>query len=253
MLNRPMPTFLLKVLRLPAALLLLMAVTGCYTPAGRRPFAKQDPRVSLEGLPVAAAGAFGQLGLAMSDGYAFLSRSPPNYVLWARTLADAKATPDQLRRAIFGLTRYDYGRKAPYTEAYAEFAGNSPSVLVRVTATRALNISRDEASRPLFIKLLKDPSPLVRLEAAKALAHLPSDDAAGPLLAVAQDDQQSADVRVAALDALRHYNNAQIKQSLTNLLTADNFSLAWQARRSLVTITQQDHGFDVDAWRRAIG
>ena len=87
-------------------------MTGCYTPAGRRPFAKQDPRVNVEGLPVAAAGAFGQLGLALSDGYAFLSRSPPNYVLWARTLADAKATPDQLRRAMFGLTRYDYGRKA---------------------------------------------------------------------------------------------------------------------------------------------
>ena len=233
--------------------LLLLVASGCYTPANRKPFAKTDPRVNFEGLPVAAAGAFGQLGLAMSDGYAYLSRSPPNYVLWAKTLADPAATPDGLRTAIFGLTRYDYGRKPPYTEAYAKFAADAPSPLVRATAVRAINISRAEAAGPLLIKLLGDDAPLVRLEAAKALANLPADAAAGPLLAVAEDDAQPADVRIAALDALRHYNNPQIKQSLTALLSADNFALAWQARRSLVTLTQQDHGFDVDAWRRAIG
>ena len=233
-------------------ILALACSNGCVT-ARKQPFAKTDPRVSVEGLPLAAAGAFGQLGQALSDGFARIDGSPPGYLTAAQTLARPDATPDALRRAMFDLARRDFGRKPPYTEAYAKFAVGNKDPLVRASAVRALNLSRDAASGPVLVGRLADPSPLVRLEAAKALGNVPTKDAGAPLLALAEDKQQPADVRLAAVDALRRYDTTPVKEALARVLEADDFSLAWQARRSLVTLTQKDCGYDVDAWRKAIG
>lgn len=245
-----------RPLRLIAPTLLLAAgaaTAGCYTTAHREPFARRDANVEVEGLPLAAVAGVGQLGLGIKDAFAWLRGDTPNYLHWARVLNAPDGTPDEQRQAMLGLARYEYGRKPPYTEAYAEFARRSPHALVRATAVRVLNISRDPSATPLFAEKLQDEAPAVRLEAAKALANVPADEAAGPLLAVATNPQETIDVRLAAIDALRHYDNAELKQGLARLLEADDFSLAWQARRSLVTITGQDHGYDLDAWRRAIG
>ena len=247
----PMPRACLPLLiLLPAS----VALAGCNNvTAPDRPFAREDPRLNVEGFPLAAAGAFSGLSLALEDAFALLGDSPPNYVTWARTLAKEDAAPDELRNAIFGLTRYDYGRKPPYTEVYAALAAEARDPLVRASAIRALNISRDESAVPLFVAGLGGESPLVRLESAKALGNVPDESAAGPLLALAQDAAADLDTRIAAVDALRHYDNADLKRSLAGLLESDEFSLAWQARRSLVTILGEDHGYDLDAWRRAIG
>ena len=243
--------------RLPTKLRILLVALlgscGCYTTGSRDPFREPDPNVRVAGLPRAAAGAVSQVGLGMRDVVARVSGGTPRYLEWARTFNDPASTPDDLRQAMMGLVRYEHGRKPPYTDAYAEAARRSPDALVRATAIRALNISRDARATPLFVEKLEDESDLVRLEAAKALANVPADAAPGPLLEVARSPREVLDVRLAAVDALGRYDNPQLRQALIAMLEADDFSLAWQARQSLVNITGEDHGFNLDAWRQSVG
>lgn len=244
-----------KLRALPPAILCAAGLlgAGCYKTAPPDPFAREDPQVQLEGLAVVGAGAVGQFGMALSNTAALLSGRTPRYLEYARTLANPEAPPDALREAILGLAGYEYGRNKPYTDAYAQFARKSPHALVRASAVRALNIARNTESTPLFVEALADTEPRVRLEAAKALANIPSDEAIVPLIARTADTQENLDVRIAATDALRHHQSSEARRALVRLMEADDFSLAWQARRSLITSTGEDHGFDLNAWRRVAG
>ena len=237
-------------------LLVILALglsAGCNTTATRDPFAREeDPNVEIQGLAVVVAGALGQTGAALQDTAARIGGRSPKYLEWARALADPNARPDALREAMLGLVDYDYGRKPPYTEAYAEFARNSNHALVRAAAIRALNISRDRSATGLFIEALEDEAPSVRLEAAKALSNVPDPTAVPALLARARNGSEQLDVRIAAIDALKHAEASDPLLGLVSLLEADDFSLAWQSRRSLITATGEDHGFDSLAWRRAL-
>lgn len=231
----------------------LLLCAGCNQTAARDPFARQDPNVELQGLAVVAAGALGQLGITLNDTAAALRGDSPRYLEWAQTLNNPDSRPDELREAMLGLVRYEHGREPPYTDAYAHFADNSPHGLVRASAIRALNISRNESATPLFIRRLSDEEARVRLEAAKALANIPDEAAVDALIARATNVQENLDVRVAAISALSRYDAPASLQALIRLLEEDDFSLAWQARRSLVTATGQDHGYSIDDWRRAVG
>lgn len=236
-----------------AALCACGAVGGCYKTASQQPFAREDPEVRVEGLAAITAGALGQVGESLRDTMRRLGGASPKYLAHARTLASPDSTPDALREALLGLAEYEHGREPPYTEAYAQFARGSQHALVRASAVRALSISRHAESTPLFIELLDDPDMRVRLEAAKALANVPDDAAIEPLIAVATSRDEDIDVRIATVDALKHYESAEARRALVALLEAEEFSLSWQARRSLVTGMKQDHGFDVEAWRQAVG
>ena len=157
------------------------------------------------------------------------------------------------RLALIGLAGYDYGRKPPYTDAYLQFARSSQHALIRAAAIRALNISRHKPATPLFVEALADTDFKVRLEAAKALTNIPDADAVPKLVTLATNGEENIDVRIAAVDALKHYQAIDSRRVLVRLLESDDFGLAWQARRSLVTATGEDHGFDVNAWRTVVG
>src|SRR5687768_4172404 len=192
---------------LPVILLICLA-TGCNRTATTDPFAREeDPNVEIQGLAVVVAGAVGQLGMAFNDSAASLTGNSPRYLEWARSMANPDAPPDELREAMLGLVRYDYGRRAPYTQAYKQFAEKSPHALVRATAIRALSISRDETAATVLVKALEDEAASVRLEAAKALANLPDASAVTGLLARAENADEQLDVRIAAIDALKHYDD----------------------------------------------
>lgn len=232
---------------------MLLVLPGCGR-AARSPMPGQerapDTRLQLEGLPLAAAGAIGEGGLYVSDFMTRLFGGAPGYLQHARTLADPAAQSDELRRAINGLLRYRFGRQEPYTAAYRQLAENAPDPLLRATAVRAINRSRDAEATATLLAGLEDPSRRVRLEAAKALNRLPHRDALAPLLERALDEQEDRDVRIAAAEALRHYENPDLIRGLARLVGGPEFSVAWQARQSLIVITGQDHGFDPAAWAR---
>lgn len=175
----------------------------------------------------------------------------------ARMLTDS-GSADNRRAGINRLLEFKYTRRRPYTTAYELMAQEDADPIVRATALRACNQARDRAATPIFIKALSDGknpgrqdapgSELVRLEAAKGLANLPDPDAAGPLVKLVSDPTESRDVRIAATDALKYYKTVDVARALSGLVNDRDFSVAWQARRSLVYMTGRDFAYDEAAW-----
>lgn len=175
--------------------------------------------------------------------------------------------PDDRAEGITLLASKQRGRREPNLTAFAYFAGGDPgsaggvgspgaaaavpadkSPLVRSAAIRALNYARDGSRTPLFVAALDDPSELVRLEAAKALANVP-DAAAIPALAKRLADvAESQETRVAAADALRCYRDRAAVQALIRALDDRSFAVVWRARLSLRLIAGEDYGYDPAAW-----
>ncbi len=156
--------------------------------------------------------------------------------------------PDDRREGLIYLADHDFGHRPPYTTRYQQIAANDPDPLVRATAIRSLNISRDKSATPVFVKALYDPSPLVRLEAAKALYRVPDEAAIPRLLAAATANEENKDVRIAATEALQHYPRLDVARTVVSLLNTRDFGIAWQARRTLKRLTGKDLDYDESAW-----
>jgi hypothetical protein len=149
---------------------------------------------------------------------------------------------------INNLVARDFGKQPVYTRVYKAVAENDPDPLVRAVAIRALNRSRDRTAVPLLIRGLSDANEWVRLESAKALVRLPDPSAIAPLLQVIRRPDETRDVRIAAVDALRHYKNMEVARTLAALLAERDFSIVWQSRRSLRDITRKDFQYDGAKW-----
>jgi hypothetical protein len=157
-------------------------------------------------------------------------------------------SPDNRRTGINDLLTYKFTKAPPYTVRYRQISAFDQDAMVRATALRASNRSRDIVATPIFVAALSDKSELVRLEAAKALVHLPDPAAERPLMRVLADPNENLDVRLAAADALKHYRDLPNARALAESLDDKDFSIVWQARRSLVYLTGRDFGYDDGAW-----
>jgi hypothetical protein len=165
----------------------------------------------------------------------------------AREMEDA-ASPDNRRHGINNLVQYSFARHPPYVDRYRQIGLLDPDATVRAVAIRALNRSRDVNSTGIWQQALSDVSPLVRLEAAKALVHIPNPDSAATLGAMLGDHAEDRDVRIAAADALQHYHTLPTARVLSVALSERDFGIAWQSRRSLRILTGRDYGYDQAAW-----
>jgi hypothetical protein len=160
--------------------------------------------------------------------------------------------PDDRREAILFFADHDYGHDEKYTRLYQQIAKQDTDPLVRGVAIRALNRSRDKTATPVFIAGLADAAPIVRLESAKALNRLPDDAAVEPLLKVVNSETENRDIRLAAAEALQHYRTLNVARQLVPLLTQKDFSIAWQARKSLQAMTGKDMAYNQGAWLQYI-
>jgi hypothetical protein len=165
----------------------------------------------------------------------------------AKNMVDP-AFPDKRRQAIMFFSKHEYGRREPYSKYYAEMARTDDHHIVRAMALRAMNRARMREEGALYAAMLEDKHPLVRLEAAKALANMPEPTAVAGLVRRLQDPEESMDVRVAAADALRLYKTSEAAQALVRVLRDREFGVAWQARQSLRLMTGKDYRFDPVAW-----
>jgi len=157
-------------------------------------------------------------------------------------------SPDQRRQGIYKLVTKEFGQHEPYTRRYRQIAQTDTDPLVRAAAVRALNMSRDREAVPIFIASLIDSSPMVRLEAAKALSNVPDLTAADPLARTLGNPQEQRDVRIAASEALRNYRQIGVARVLAATLSGRDFSVAWQSRWSLRIMTGADYRYDEHAW-----
>lgn len=155
---------------------------------------------------------------------------------------------DVRRVALIRVADRSYGAGLPYTDVYRTTAQVDPDGLVRATAVRSINRVRDQQSSAILVAALADGHEQVRLEACKALANLPTAAAEAPLRKIAQSNDQPNEIRIAAIDALRHYSTLDTDRVLIDQLDSGNFALAWQARRSLYLQTNADYRYDKAAW-----
>jgi HEAT repeats len=234
----------LRVLSLSA--LMAAAVAGCAAskPPPPAPMPTTGPSTSPADAARASPSGGGGLGDLFAGIYDQLTGRTPasNLTLIRSRSADARI------RAINDLVARDFGKQPVYTRVYKALAENDPDPLVRAVAIRALNRSRDRTAVPLFIRGLSDPNEWVRLESAKALVRVPDPSAAAPLLQVVRRPDETRDVRIAAVDALRHYKNMEVARTLASLLAERDFSIVWQSRRSLRDITRKDFRYEEAKW-----
>jgi hypothetical protein len=155
---------------------------------------------------------------------------------------------DVRRSGINNLVDRPFGKQSPYTERYAQIAEFDDNPVVRATAIRALNRSRDGVALRIYTAGLADEDVMVRLESAKALSNVPDAQAIAPLLKTVNTGSENVDVRIAAAEALRHYRSLEVARTLVNLLGERDFGLAWQARQSLRFMTSADQRYDQTAW-----
>jgi len=156
-------------------------------------------------------------------------------------------SPDHRREGTLWLADQSYGRKAPYTTLYRQQIPGESDYTARAAYIRALNRARDRSATPLFIKSIDDDQPLVRLEAAKALANVPDQNALSGLIKHLEQDG-SNDVRIACADALRNFKSVEAANALVRVLNDKDFGVAWQARISLRLLTAHDYKYDQTEW-----
>lgn len=155
---------------------------------------------------------------------------------------------DLRREGLLTLASRSYSNREPYPALFEAKAKYDQDPLVRATATRIINARRIAASRPALVAALADGNPRVRTEAAKALANLPDPAAEVKLRQLLLNEAEAPAVRVAAADALRHFDSLETRRALIAQLADRNFAVAWQARRSLFLSTGEDFRYDQPAW-----
>jgi hypothetical protein len=165
----------------------------------------------------------------------------------AKNLVDP-AFPDKRRQAIMFFSKHEYGRRDPYRKYYTEMARTDDHHVVRAMAIRAMNRARVREETAVYVLGLEHAHPMVRLEAAKALANMPDPAAVAGLIKHLEDADETNDVRVAAADALRLYKTSEAAQALVRVLRDREFGVAWQARQSLRLMTGKDFRFDPGGW-----
>jgi thioredoxin-like negative regulator of GroEL len=169
-------------------------------------------------------------------------------IKYAELMEDDRS-PDNRRLGIATLSKEPFGQKDPYLTRYRQIAAMDADPLVRATAIRALNVSRDTESADLYLKALADEESIIRLEGAKALGNMPNPAATEALLKLLNNTAEDADIRIAAAKALKYYKQRDVARALAGVLGDDrNFGLAWEARRSLKEITGVDYAYDDAAW-----
>lgn len=190
--------------------------------------------------------------LPLATGCAFVRKTSdyfagknPGY--YARQMEDS-ASADNRWKGIDQLVDNNFAKHPPYTTRYRQIATGDPDPLVRAVAVRALNRARDAGATEVFVKSLNDTSELVRLEGAKALVNLPDPAAVPGLLKLVNKLDEPRDVRIASAEALKHYKQLDVARALTSRLNERDFGVAWQARRSLRRMTQNDYAYNEGAW-----
>jgi len=166
-------------------------------------------------------------------------------------MEDTKSA-DNRRRGILELASFDFGQTELYAKRYRQIAQSDPDFTVRAAAIRALNWSRNKPAIPIFVAAMSDTSELVRWQAAKALVNIPDASAITVLTKTVSNEAESKNVRIAAAQALRHYNDPAAARALVATLNGKDFGVAWTARHSLVTIVGKDFRYDERAWLESL-
>lgn len=155
---------------------------------------------------------------------------------------------DVRRRGIALISGSPFGGEDPYLRAYRLLA-DDPDPAVRGTVAAALGLHGQVSDAPTLIRMLRDPSPFVRWQAATALQKIHDNEAAEALVTTLQEDDDG-DARAAAAYALGQYPQVPVFDALVGALNDLDYAVVDSASRSLYLLTGTYEGTDGREWIR---
>ncbi len=175
----------------------------------------------------------------------FAPPSSADAAKWAIDPYDA----DKRYRGTLLLANAPFANDPLYLQLFTDNAKDKDPG-VRAVAARGLGTHGGPEQVPLLVPLLKDEDPTVRTEAARALQRLHNPVAIDALLvSLDRDKEPEAGVRLEAASALGQYAENRVVEQLIEALQDDNLSVDLTVQTSLRTLTGQDFGLDIIAWR----
>ena len=151
----------------------------------------------------------------------------------------AQNDPDQRREAVVELMDKGLGKSDKAVQLFATLAQTDSDPTVRSAATQALGESANPSAVAPLAQLLADESDArIRCDAAVALGKVRGPQAVRALLDRLRGDQ-SNEVRSACARTLGQYRYPGVVQALVAALLSEDFSVAFEARRSLEKLTRK--------------
>ncbi len=147
-------------------------------------------------------------------------------------------------------------------------------------ALAAGTAKQEEASQYLADVVAKDPILLLRIEATRLLAELPTETAQNALQIASRDrevevrmaalrawekrggevaqqmliqmlrDDADTNVRIGAASALGQFSGSQVTSALATVIDDPNPAMQLRAAESLAAVTGENHGRDIQAWQK---
>jgi HEAT repeat protein len=139
-----------------------------------------------------------------------------------------------------------------YAQRIDQILQNEQTLIVRVEAVRTLGKLQCELSDELLQKAIKDNELDVRIAAVQAMKHRDSAVAIATLEQVVSSDS-SDDVRREALRSLGAFKDPEAVQVLARVLDDRDPATQYRAIQSLQSCTGQRLGPNVAAWREYLG
>ena len=167
----------------------------------------------------------------------------------ARMMMDT-TDPDSRRTGTVLISNSAFGGTDIYVSWYRDSVESEPNPLVRAVLVSALGRHGVPEDAVAIALRLDDEQFQVRWEAAKALQRLHYPAVVPVLLATLRDEDEESDIRVAAAIALGQYPQDRVFQALVAALDTQQLSINQAARRSLNTLTGEDHGLEPMPWLR---
>jgi len=165
----------------------------------------------------------------------------------ARMMVDPH-DPDNRRAGMVLISNSPFGGADAYLAVYRDRVANETDPLAKAASITALGRYGGPDDAPAIAACLQDEQFQVRWEAAKALQRLHNPAVVADLLKILRHDREQPDIRVAAAVALGQYPQDRVFQGLVEALDAPELAVNAAARRSLSTLTGQDHGLYPVAW-----
>lgn len=156
-------------------------------------------------------------------------------------LADLRS----IRENPTGLSPEEQQRVIP---TLTDIAQNSNNSILRAEATLALAEFSTPQTIPTLQRAIDDADADVRVAACKAWGRRGGPEALDALTRTVTDDSD-LDVRLAATTELAKFKDQNSVQALSVALNAKDPALQHRAVQSLKSVTGQDYGDNVPAWR----
>ncbi len=172
---------------------------------------------------------------------------PPSPAEAARMALDPHDA-DRRREGTLLLCNAPFGAADVYLAMYRDYVAHEQDPLVKAVAVRALGRHGAPQDATLLVGQAAHESVQVRWEVAKSLQRLHHPAAVPALLGFLRDEEEHADVRVAAAIALGQYPEDRVVQGLIAALDARELSINLAAKQSLEVLTGQTLGPEPRPW-----